>query len=151
MNKLVDLLIARDFDSFTAACATDHEAPFDSEVFAALEAMAAEDRAAFDRLCEQLEAAGEVDVKKLRVAVVDDADDDGGDEVEVKAEPAGKKSMKKKGSKSQATMIADLAREQSGLLFHDEFGAAYVSFNVGDHREIHKLKSKGFKLWLHRI
>jgi hypothetical protein len=149
VNKLVDLLIARDFDSFTAACATDHEAPFDSEVFAALEAMAAEDRAAFDRLCEQLEAAGEVDVMKLRAAV-DDADADGGDEAEVKAQPAGKKS-KKKGSKSQATLIAKLAREQSALLFHDEFGAAYVSFNVGDHREIHKLKSKGFKLWLHRI
>jgi hypothetical protein len=149
MNKLVDLLIARDFDSFTAACATDQEAPFDGEVFAALEAMAVEDRAAFDRLCEQLEAAGEVDVKKLRVAV--DNTDDGGDEAEVKAEPAGKKSKKKKGSKSQATMIADLAREQSGLLFNDEFGVAYACFNVGGHREVHKIKSKSFRLWLHRI
>ena len=151
MNKLVDLLIARDFDGFTAACGTDHEAPFDSEVFAALEAMAAEDRAAFDRLCVQLEAAGEVDVKKLRVAVDHTNDDAGGDEAEVKGEPAGKKSKKKKGTKSQATMIANLASKQSGLLFHDEFGAAYACFDVGGHREIHKLKSKGFKLWLHRI
>jgi hypothetical protein len=150
VNKLVDLLIVRDFESFTAACATDHEAPFDSEVFAALEAMAAEDRAAFDRLCEQLEAAGEIDVKKLRVAV-DDTDDDDGDEAEVKAEPAGKKDKKKKSAKSQATLVADLAKEQSALLFHDNFGAAYACFNVGGHREIHKLRSKGFKLWLHRI
>jgi hypothetical protein len=150
MNKLVDLLIGRDFDSFTAACATDHEAPFDSEVFAALEAMAAADRAAFDQLCEQLEAAGEVDVKKLRVAV-DGTDDDGGDEAEVKAEPAGKKSKKKRGTNSQATMIADLAREQSGLLFHDEFGVAHACFNFGGHREVHKLQSKGFKSWLRRI
>jgi hypothetical protein len=89
-------------------------------------------------MCSALETETEVDVPALKEAVADAGKKD-------------KKGEKKKGAKSQATLIVNLAKEQSALLFHDEFGAAYACFNVGGHREIHKLKSKGFKLWLQRI
>jgi len=137
MNKLVDLLLNQDFDSFANACAADSDAPLDDEVLAALQAMAAANAALFEQLCTKLEAETEVDVPAFKEAV----------------EAAGKrdKKGKKKGSKSQATLIAKLAREQSALLFHDEFGAAYVRFNVDDHWENHKLKAKSTRLWLHRI
>jgi hypothetical protein len=135
MNKLVDLLLNQDFDSFANACAADSDATLDDEVLAALQAMAAANAAIFEQLCTKLETETDVDVQALKEVVAG----------------VGKKDKKKKGAKSQATLIANLAKEQSALLFHDEFGAAYACFNIGGHREIHKLKSKGFKLWLHRI
>jgi hypothetical protein len=69
MNPLVDLLIARDFDGFSAAVAADHDALSDPAVFAALKEITAADPAAFAEVCEQLEVAARVDVARLKAAV----------------------------------------------------------------------------------
>ena len=51
----------------------------------------------------------------------------------------------------QASMLVDLALKQSEL-FHDARGECYASFRAahqgGAHRETHKIKSSGFRLWL---
>ena len=53
---------------------------------------------------------------------------------------------------SQASTLMELALSQCEL-FHDPEGECYASFRArhpgGFHRETHKLKSKGFRLWLH--
>jgi primase-polymerase (primpol)-like protein len=48
--------------------------------------------------------------------------------------------------KSQATELIELAA--SAVLFHDAEGEGYATVAVGDHRENHPLRSKGFRRWL---
>jgi hypothetical protein len=51
--------------------------------------------------------------------------------------------------RSQASILAGLARSRCEL-FRDAHGEPYASFQVESHRETHKLKAKGFQLWLRR-
>jgi hypothetical protein len=138
MSKLIELLLARDFDSFVNACVVDAEAVFEDDVLVALQSLKAAEPIAFVDLCAKLVVETEVDVAELKEAVTD-------------AGKAKKGKGKKGKSKSQATLIANLAKEQGAILFHDEFKAAYASFDVNGHREVHKLRSKSFRLWLLRI
>ena len=66
MNQPVDLLLARDFDCFTGAVATDRAVLSDPEVLATLKEMAGANTALFDELCIQLETETDVDVDELR-------------------------------------------------------------------------------------
>ena len=57
------------------------------------------------------------------------------------------------GRRRRRAVLVQLAKDQC-TFFHDEFGAAYATLSAphdgGAHRETHKLKSKGFRLWLIR-
>lgn len=49
---------------------------------------------------------------------------------------------------SQADLLVALAAEAD--LFHDPAGDCYATIPVGDHRETHRLRTKGFRQWLAR-
>jgi len=66
-----------------------------------------------------------------------------------KSKPQPATTTKEPTRRSQASVLADLARSHCEL-FHDAHGETYASFQVESHRETHKLKAKGFQLWLRR-
>ncbi len=52
------------------------------------------------------------------------------------------------GKRSQADLLVDLADEVD--LFHDRGGEAYATIPVGDHRETHAVRTRGFRDWMAR-
>jgi hypothetical protein len=52
---------------------------------------------------------------------------------------------------SQATRLVALATKGDTELFHDTTGDCFITFDAGDHRETHLLRSRAVKLWLSRL
>ncbi|MDP9479557.1 MAG: bifunctional DNA primase/polymerase [Actinomycetota bacterium] len=57
--------------------------------------------------------------------------------------------MGKEQKPSQAEVLVGLSGTAD--LFHDPDGEPYATFPVGDHRETHRLKGKGFRRWLQKL
>ena len=129
---------AKDFvdplDDLVERAKLDRGAPFESEVLIQLKEMRRDDRSQFERLIARLKKEAKCNISELKKAISQSGDDEGGQE-------------------TQASLLVQLAKDQC-TFFHDEFGAAYATLSAphdgGAHRETHKLKSKGFRLWLIR-
>ncbi len=55
--------------------------------------------------------------------------------------------LKEAPSKNQATIIIELVEASGAELFHDPDRQAWATIRVGDHRETHRVSSKGFRIW----
>jgi hypothetical protein len=129
---------AQDFvdplDDLVERAKSDPGAPFEAEVLERLAEMRRDDPSRFERLIARLKAETKCRITELTKALNRSGDDEGGQE-------------------TQASLLVQLAKNQC-TFFHDEFGATYATLSAphdgGTHRETHKLKSKGLRLWLIR-
>jgi hypothetical protein len=129
---------AQDFvnplDDLVERAKTDPGAAFESEVLERLAEMRRDDPSGFERLIARLKKETKCRITEL----MDNLNRSGGDEG---------------AQETQASLLVQLAKNQC-TFFHDEFGATYATLSAphdgGTHRETHKLKSKGLRLWLIR-
>jgi hypothetical protein len=129
---------AQDFvdpdDDLVERAKTDPGAAFESEILEQLAEMRRDNPSRFERLIARLKKETKCRIGELMTALNRSGDDEGGQE-------------------TQASLLVQLAKDQCKF-FHDEVGATYASLSAphdgGTHRETHKLKSKGLRLWLLR-
>ena len=121
-------------DDLVERAKSDRGAPFESEVLKRLKEMRRDDRSQFERLMSRLKKEAHCPISELKKAISQSGDDEGGQE-------------------TQASLLVQLAKNQCKF-FHDEVGATYAALSAphdgGTHRETHKLRSKGLRLWLIR-
>ena len=132
------IMDAKDFvdplDDLVERAKTDPGAPFEPEALEWLAELHRDDLPRFERLRTRLKNETNCRVTELDKALCRSGDNEGGDE-------------------TQASLLVQLAKDQCKF-FHDEVGATYAALSAphdgGTHRETHKLKSKGLRLWLLR-
>jgi len=107
----------------------DPGAPFMPATLAALAALKADDRAAFEALRSRLKKAG------CRVTALDDAI------AEENGDAGGR-------GPTQADILIGLA--QPAELFHTAEGAGFADLDINGHRETWPIRAKGFRRWLAR-
>jgi Toprim domain len=121
-------------DDLVERAKLDRGALFESEVLKRLKEMRRDDRSQFERVMSRLKKEAQCPISELKKAISQSGDDDGGQE-------------------TQASLLVQLAKDRCKF-FHDEVGATYATLSAphdgGTHRETHKLKSKGLRLWLTR-
>jgi hypothetical protein len=122
-------------DELVERAKADPGAAFESEVLEQLAQMRRDDPSRFERLIARLKMETKCRITELMDNLNRSRGDDGGQD-------------------TQADVLVQLAKKRC-TFFHDEVGATYATLSAphdgGTHREMHKLKSKGLRLWLIRL